>query len=144
MEGEVCRLQEIINVKKKCPPPPSPHPHSFLFQIVSQFSFRCREGTTAFCTWMKRTPSAPWVRCHQFVLTLCFTAVAHRLLSHNPRPLLKTSLLGPTGRGICEHRNINTDDVDIMMGTFTKSFGSVGGMQRPSRHIFASHPRPMF
>ena len=38
-----------------------------------------------------------------------------------------TARSGATGRGICEHRNVNTDDIDIMMGTFTKSFGSVGG-----------------
>jgi len=35
--------------------------------------------------------------------------------------------LGKTGRGICEHAGVSPADVDIMMGTFTKSFGSVGG-----------------
>ena len=35
--------------------------------------------------------------------------------------------LGPTGRGVAEHHGVDTRDVDIMMGTFTKSFGSVGG-----------------
>jgi len=35
--------------------------------------------------------------------------------------------LGATGRGICEHAGVSPADVDIMMGTFTKSFGSVGG-----------------
>lgn len=35
--------------------------------------------------------------------------------------------LGPTGRGVTEHHGVNTADVDIMMGTFTKSFGAVGG-----------------
>ncbi|KAJ5075243.1 hypothetical protein M0811_07596 [Anaeramoeba ignava] len=35
--------------------------------------------------------------------------------------------IGPTGRGIVEYFGINPDDVDILMGTFTKSFGSVGG-----------------
>jgi serine palmitoyltransferase len=35
--------------------------------------------------------------------------------------------LGKTGRGVCEHWGVNPDDVDILMGTFTKAFGSVGG-----------------
>jgi serine palmitoyltransferase len=35
--------------------------------------------------------------------------------------------MGPSGRGICEHAGVDPKDVDILMGTFTKSFGSVGG-----------------
>jgi len=35
--------------------------------------------------------------------------------------------IGKTGRGICEHTGVNPKDVDILMGTFTKSFGAVGG-----------------
>lgn len=35
--------------------------------------------------------------------------------------------LGRTGRGVCEQKNVNPKDVDILMGTFTKSFGAVGG-----------------
>lgn len=35
--------------------------------------------------------------------------------------------LGPTGRGVTEHYGVNAADVDIMMGTFTKSFGAIGG-----------------
>merc|ERR1712086_389368 len=35
--------------------------------------------------------------------------------------------LGATGRGVIEHYGLNVDDVDIMMGTFTKSFGAAGG-----------------
>lgn len=35
--------------------------------------------------------------------------------------------LGKSGRGLCEHAGVNPDDVDVMMGTFTKSFGAVGG-----------------
>lgn len=34
---------------------------------------------------------------------------------------------GRTGRGCVEHTGADPRDVDIMMGTFTKSFGSVGG-----------------
>ena len=35
--------------------------------------------------------------------------------------------VGPTGRGVCEELGVDPADVDIMMGTFTKSFGAAGG-----------------
>lgn len=35
--------------------------------------------------------------------------------------------VGKTGRGVCELLGVDTADVDVMMGTFTKSFGSCGG-----------------
>ncbi len=35
--------------------------------------------------------------------------------------------MGATGRGVCEHLGVDPADIDIMMGTFTKSFGSYGG-----------------
>ncbi len=35
--------------------------------------------------------------------------------------------LGPSGRGVCEHTGVNPADVDILMGTFTKSFSGMGG-----------------
>lgn len=34
---------------------------------------------------------------------------------------------GRTGRGVCEHWGVDPKDIDIMMGTFTKSFGAMGG-----------------
>ncbi len=36
-------------------------------------------------------------------------------------------VLGQTGRGICEHFRVSPADVDILMGTLSKSFGSCGG-----------------
>ncbi len=45
--------------------------------------------------------------------------------------------LGASGRGVCEHWGINPRDVDIMMGTFTKSFGSCGGYIAGSRELIA-------
>lgn len=36
-------------------------------------------------------------------------------------------VIGKTGRGLCELQGIDTEDVSVMMGTFTKSFGSCGG-----------------
>jgi serine palmitoyltransferase len=35
--------------------------------------------------------------------------------------------LGAGGRGVCEQLGVDPADVDVMMGTFTKSFGSCGG-----------------
>uniref|UniRef100_A0A915MT68 serine C-palmitoyltransferase n=1 Tax=Meloidogyne javanica TaxID=6303 RepID=A0A915MT68_MELJA len=36
--------------------------------------------------------------------------------------------MGKTGRGIVEYYNCDSKDVDIFMGTFTKSFGAAGAM----------------
>ncbi|TPX30238.1 hypothetical protein SmJEL517_g06155 [Synchytrium microbalum] len=35
--------------------------------------------------------------------------------------------LGPNGRGICDLLNVNPARIDVLMGTFTKSFGAAGG-----------------
>ena len=35
--------------------------------------------------------------------------------------------VGRTGRGVTELFDVNPADVDVMMGTFTKSFGAAGG-----------------
>jgi len=35
--------------------------------------------------------------------------------------------MGATGRGCAEYTEVNTADIDVMMGTFTKSFGGMGG-----------------
>jgi serine palmitoyltransferase len=35
--------------------------------------------------------------------------------------------LGATGRGVCEYAGVNPADIDILMGTFTKSFSGMGG-----------------
>ena len=38
-----------------------------------------------------------------------------------------TGAMGKHGRGICDYYKIDPREVDILMGTFTKSFGSAGG-----------------
>ncbi|XP_015436390.1 PREDICTED: serine palmitoyltransferase 2 [Dufourea novaeangliae] len=38
-----------------------------------------------------------------------------------------TGAMGKHGRGVCDYYGIDPRDVDILMGTFTKSFGSAGG-----------------
>mmetsp|Transcript_6253 Transcript_6253/g.16614 ORF Transcript_6253/g.16614 Transcript_6253/m.16614 type:complete len:598 (-) Transcript_6253:648-2441(-) len=43
--------------------------------------------------------------------------------------------LGKHGRGACEHWGVDPADVDVMMGTFTKSFGSCGGYIASSKAV---------
>ena len=35
--------------------------------------------------------------------------------------------LGPHGRGVTDYFGIDPKEIDVMMGTFTKSFASAGG-----------------
>jgi serine palmitoyltransferase len=44
---------------------------------------------------------------------------------------------GPRGRGVCDFFGIDTSEVDILMGTFTKSFGANGGYVAADKHIIA-------
>lgn len=41
--------------------------------------------------------------------------------------------LGSSGRGVVDHWGCNPRDIDIMMGTFTKSFAAGGGYIAGSR-----------
>lgn len=43
--------------------------------------------------------------------------------------------LGSKGRGICDLKGVDANDVDILMGTFTKSFGACGGYVAASEHV---------
>lgn len=56
--------------------------------------------------------------------------------------------VGPTGRGVAELCGVDTADIDIMMGTFTKSFGSCGGYIASSRavvnHLRAHSPAHLY
>ncbi|CAM6116275.1 unnamed protein product [Calypogeia fissa] len=52
--------------------------------------------------------------------------------------------IGKTGRGICEHQEVDPADIDVMMGTFTKSFGSCGGYIAGSEDLikYLKHTSP--
>jgi serine palmitoyltransferase len=43
--------------------------------------------------------------------------------------------LGPRGRGVCDYFNIDPAEIDILMGTLTKSFGANGGYIAAEKHI---------
>jgi serine palmitoyltransferase len=43
--------------------------------------------------------------------------------------------MGPTGRGCSEYCGVDPSDIDIMMGTFTKSFGGMGGYIAASKDV---------
>lgn len=43
--------------------------------------------------------------------------------------------MGRTGRGCCEYTGVNPKDVDILMGTFTKSFGGMGGYIAANKNV---------
>lgn len=43
--------------------------------------------------------------------------------------------LGPHGRGVLDYYNCNARDIDVLMGTFTKSFGSAGGYIAGSKKL---------
>ncbi|TAQ87416.1 hypothetical protein B7494_g4235 [Chlorociboria aeruginascens] len=43
--------------------------------------------------------------------------------------------LGPRGRGVCDYFGIDPSEIDILMGTFTKSFGANGGYVAAEKHI---------
>lgn len=43
--------------------------------------------------------------------------------------------LGPRGRGVCDYFGIDPNEVDILMGTLTKSFGANGGYVAADKHI---------
>lgn len=43
--------------------------------------------------------------------------------------------LGKSGRGVCEYAGVDPNDIDILMGTFTKSFSGMGGYIAASKEI---------
>ena len=50
--------------------------------------------------------------------------------------------LGPRGRGVCDYYDVDPRQVDIHMGTFTKSFGAVGGYiagSKVRRRLYRCH-----
>ena len=43
--------------------------------------------------------------------------------------------VGPNGRGVCDYFGVDPREIDILMGTFTKSFGAAGGFVSGSKEL---------
>jgi len=43
--------------------------------------------------------------------------------------------MGPSGRGCCEYTGVDPSEVDVLMGTFTKSFGGMGGYVAADKRV---------
>ncbi|KAI5167417.1 serine palmitoyltransferase [Nematocida sp. ERTm5] len=43
--------------------------------------------------------------------------------------------MGKTGRGVCEYLDVDFNKIDLLMGTFTKSFGAAGGYIAANKNI---------
>ncbi|EQK97818.1 serine palmitoyltransferase 2 [Ophiocordyceps sinensis CO18] len=43
--------------------------------------------------------------------------------------------LGPRGRGVCDYFGVDPSEVDVLMGTLTKSFGANGGYIAAEKHM---------
>jgi len=52
--------------------------------------------------------------------------------------------LGKTGRGVCEHWGVEPKDIDVLMGTFTKAFASVGGYVAADKDIIDTLKRQSY
>ena len=46
--------------------------------------------------------------------------------------------VGPHGRGVCDYFGVDPRSVDILMGTFTKSFGAAGGYIAGSKDLISA------
>lgn len=46
--------------------------------------------------------------------------------------------MGPQGRGVANYFHVNPKDIDILMGTFTKSFGASGGYVAGSKELVSA------
>ncbi|KAK9278650.1 hypothetical protein L1049_028223 [Liquidambar formosana] len=63
------------------------------------------------------------------------SASFQKLLQYARNEAHSIGAVGKTGRGVCELLGVDPADVGIMMGTFTKSFGSCGGYIAGSKEL---------
>ncbi|KAF0310167.1 Serine palmitoyltransferase 2 [Amphibalanus amphitrite] len=110
MEGSICKLPEIIALKKK----------------YKAYLYLDEAHSIGALTALLSLPSGAYLYLDE----------AHSI-----------GALGPTGRGVCEYYGCDTRDIDVLMGTFTKSFGAIGGYMAGSRRLIAHvrrHSHSMF
>ncbi|RVW52669.1 Long chain base biosynthesis protein 2a [Vitis vinifera] len=103
MEGELCKLPEIVAICKK---------YKVGDLLDGIFCFLVCSST------QKNLQSSG--ACYRYA-SMTYKAYVYLDEAHS------IGAVGKTGRGVCELLGVDTADVDIMMGTFTKSFGSCGG-----------------
>ncbi|RVX17924.1 Long chain base biosynthesis protein 2a [Vitis vinifera] len=111
MEGELCKLPEIVAICKK-------------YKVCSSTQKNLQSSGA----------------CYRYA-SMTYKAYVYLDEAHS------IGAVGKTGRGVCELLGVDTADVDIMMGTFTKSFGSCGGYIAGSKRYMVSslephHPHP--
>lgn len=104
MEGEICNLPEIVSVCKKYKVGIKKSSYIY-FEFLSYIYFEFLSQII-----IKKYRSLKFTKAHVYL------DEAHSV-----------GALGKSGRGVCDLLGVDPEDVDIMMGTFTKSFGSCGG-----------------
>lgn len=94
--------------------------------VAIKKKYKVSPSPDAPCTAHPLLPS--WSHSHQMKAFL-YVDEAHSV-----------GALGKHARGVCDFWGVDTADVDILMGTFTKSFGSVGGYIASSKVSFLTSP----
>ena len=117
MEGELCKLPEIIAIYKK-------------YKVVQDGKFHRRTQLLCFLSNHNEVQLFK-LFCHSYNLSIASQAYIYLDEAHS------IGAVGKTGRGVCELLGVDPVDVDLMMGTFTKSFGSCGGYIAGSKVTFA-------
>ena len=80
-----------------------------------------------------------------WLFSYVWTTVIIPIVSCLSDPVTSSSCDLQTGRGVCEHCGVDPAEIDILMGTFTKSFGGMGGYiasskVRAKRVCLCAHP----
>ena len=127
MEGEMARLQEIVEVKKKYKVRAGGSTAGGQYRGGSSAGMATPAELGSPCAPARQpSPNTPaTLTTHTPAPPVLCTAVPQAYLYLDEAH--SVGALGPHGRGVTEQLGVDPADVDIMMGTFTKSFGSCGG-----------------
>ncbi len=97
MEGSIVNLPHVIQLKKK-------------YKVGSKFFFYLLLSPEGWTERIRSKSTALFCQAYLYV------DEAHSI-----------GALGPNGRGVADYYNVDTKEIDILMGTFTKSFAAFGG-----------------
>ena len=120
MEGEICDLGPIVAVAKKYKVGGTARAACVGSVIFPRCQLADRPMQWAYGTTDTQS-SWPWRSVSKSPFTTRVQAYVYLDEAHS------IGAMGASGRGVCEHLGVDPADIDIMMGTFTKSFGSYGG-----------------